>query len=100
MGSSGAKKAARISAAATREAAEAQAKQSRLQAQAAQQQQEQMINRQKALENARQLQESQKTQEVEVESTTVDEVDTDERGRRRAPREAYRIGRGSSGIKL
>lgn len=93
----GAKKAARIQAQATREAAEAQAKQSRLQAQAAQQQQENAIQRERAMKAAQALQENQKVQEVEVDDTiNQDNYELDELGRRRAPREAFRVRRSNT----
>lgn len=95
--SSGAKKAARIQAQATRETAEAQAKQARLQSQAAQQQQESMIARERAIKAAQSLQENQKVQEVEVDDTpTQSDYDVDELGRKRAPREAFKVKRNNS----
>ena len=100
-GGSGAKKAAREQAAATREAAEAEAKRARLSAQAAQMQQESMINRQRAGDAARALQENQLNQEVDIEQVAANEVeaDVDETTfRRRAPRDAYRTRR--AGIQI
>lgn len=64
----------------------------RLQAQAAQMQQESMINRQRATEAAQAAQDNLIKQEVEVEQAPVEDVEMlDENGRRRAPRESYRI---------
>lgn len=96
----GMKKAAKEQARATREAAEAQAKQSRLQAEAAQQQQESMINRTRAVQAAKDITENQKTQEVEVDSTNDTDIQTDELGRRRAPREAFKISKRSGSINI
>lgn len=101
-GGSGAKKAAREQAAATREAAEAEAKRARLSAQAAQMQQESMINRQRAADAARTLQENQLDQEVDVEQVPANDevavVDDETTFRRRAPRDAYRARR--AGIQI
>ena len=93
----GAKKAARMQAEATRKASEEQAKQSRMQAQAAQQQQESMIARERAIKAAEALHDNQKVQEVEVDDSSNDvNYDLDEQGRRRAPREAFRVRRSPS----
>lgn len=71
---------------------EREAQRARLQAQAAQQQQESMIARQRATEAATAAMENQLKQTVEVEQAPVDEPEMlDENGRRRAPREAYRV---------
>lgn len=97
----GAKKAARIQAAATEKAAAEQSKQMRLQAQAAQQQQESMMARDRALKAAEALQKNQKTQQVEVDTKVNDpNYNVDEMGRKRAPREAFKINRKSQSIKI
>lgn len=100
MGSS-AKKAARIQAQATRESAEMQRKTMMEQAAAMQAQQERSIERQKALDAAKRMEENQVKQKVEVE-TGVDEEQVDEQGKRRRPaRERYRGTQGSSaGIRI
>lgn len=87
---------------AIREEGEREAQRARLQAQAAQQQQESMIARQRAAEAAASAQENQLKQEVEVEQAPVEEdMVLDEEGRRRAPREAFRVrDRRTSGINI
>lgn len=96
MGSGGAKKAARIQAQATREAAEAQMKQAREAARGAQLQQEHVIARQKIAENAKAAEDAQLKQTVEVDlAPDVAETETDEMGRRRRPRDLFRTPSGS-----
>lgn len=87
---------------AIREEGEREAQRARLQAQAAQQQQESMIARQRATEAAQAAQEGQLKQNVEVEQDPVDDEELiDEEGRRRAPRESYRLRTGRmSGINI
>ena len=87
-GKSGGKQARAI-----REEGEREAQRARLQAQAAQQQQESMIRRQRAAEAAEAAQKNQLKQEVEVDQDPVEDENTtvDDEGRRRAPRESYRL---------
>lgn len=86
-GKSGGKQARAI-----REEGERQAARDRLKAQLTQQQQEQMIKLKAATEAASVKLQDEKAQNVEVEQAPVEEVVvTDEEGRKRAPREAYRL---------
>lgn len=90
----GQKKAARIQAKAITESAEKQAQQARFQAEANQKQSEQMILRQRAIDQSKALLEKQDVQNVNVSNDineTSNEVDPNT-GRKRNAREAYRIG--------
>lgn len=88
----GSGKSGRRQARAIEEEGERAAQRSKLQAEAALQQQQSMIARQQAVDAAQAAQESQLRQEVEVEQSPVgdDEIVLEE-GRRRAPRESYRV---------
>lgn len=99
--SSGAKKAARIQAQATRESAEMQRKTMMEQAAAMQAQQERSIERQKALDAAKRMEENQVKQKVEVETGVEQDEAADEQGRRRRPtRERFRREGNSSGLQI
>lgn len=101
MGGSGAKKAAKIQAQATREASEANLKQARMQAQGAQQQTEALIARNKALSAAEEMASKEKPQDVNIDTSTQADAEMDSKGRRRNTREVFRLGsQRTSGIQI
>jgi len=103
-GGGDAKKAAKIQADATLAAANAQAKQARLQAQAAQQTMEAGLARSRIQEAAKDAADNQTQDTVKVEQATPDnslDGNVDETGRRRAPRDAFRVQTpGQAGINI
>lgn len=104
-GGAAAKKAAKIQAKATLDAANAQAAQARLQAQAAQQTMEAGAARARITEEAKANAENQTVDKVKVEQndSTDNTLDTnvDQNGRRRAPRDAFRVKTaGQAGINI
>lgn len=101
-GGGDAKKAAKIQADATLAAANAQAKQARLQAQVAQQTMEAGLARSRIQEAAKDAADNQTTDTVQVEQATPDNsLNVSEDGRRRAPRDAFRVQTpGQAGINI
>lgn len=101
MGMGGAKKAARIQAEATRKSAELNRKTMMEQAAAMQAQQERSIERQKALDAAKRMEENQVKQKVEVDTGVDDNVPDDDNIKRRRPmRERFNRDDKTSGLQI